>query len=127
MEQLLQILQFLGVALWPGGLIAIVLGFIAAAITIFVKNSLERKQALPGAKDRIESTSADSMSSPEVSYPSEQVGKLVEEIDALRKEIAELRSHQQFGVLQQRLDMTEVLSVAQMYSDTNFAHTTKIS
>lgn len=53
MEQLLQMLQFLGVVLWPGGLIVIVSGFIAAAITIFVINSIERKQALLGAEDKV--------------------------------------------------------------------------
>lgn len=61
MEQFSQVFQFLGVILWPGGLITIIFGFIGAAVTILVINNFEHKRALPGAEDSIESISADRM------------------------------------------------------------------
>jgi len=82
-----------------------VFGFIGAAITIFVKNSFEHKQAEPGAEDNIEPTEqleqvADEeshleVSLPETSYLREQIGRLVEEVAELRKEIAKLRPEPQ--------------------------------
>ncbi|HIE27706.1 TPA: HEAT repeat domain-containing protein [Candidatus Poribacteria bacterium] len=61
MEQFLQILQFLKMALWPNVLITIVLAFIATVIIVLLKNSFEHKRALPGVEDSIESIPADRM------------------------------------------------------------------